>query len=542
VSGPVADPEKDPIIEAVPVKRPTVSDAPHRLHPLSWMFTLVSRLKVLVVPAVLVLVMRRGGLDASNWINDPLLWAPLLGGSGVGLASIWQYLTYRYGIGEDALVVRSGLLERSLRVIPFARIHNVGIEQTLLHRIFRVAKVRLESAGSERPEAEMEVLAIDDALALEALIRRRAGTVQKVAPATDVGSDQEVPPAGGDLGAQAGPATNVLFALSLKETLLLGLLSHRGFVAVGAAFGALASLPGDLFTRLITPAALRLSEQLAVNWVVLVLSALQALGIGYLAVKVLSVIVTLVQDFRFRLSEEERRLTTEKGLLSIIRASVSRRRIQSWTQRSTLFMRMMGRSTLSIDIASRQAGEEARHSVSTLIPLASPQTCASLVDHLLPGAGFSSLVFSSIPLGAWWRRAIGGLAFAMLVAGILLGFAIAGRLSFTWALLALLLLPWSLFRAYREAQEASWALTSQLVVIRSGWPTRIVRVAELDKLQALSINRSILDRRFGTATVHLDTAGAAPGTGLQLRYLPVDKAMTLHRHLAAELSRRPLRW
>lgn len=542
MSGPVVDPEEEPIIEAVPARRPTVSDAPHRLHPLSWLFTLLSRLKVLLVPALVVLVMRRDDLSWSNWMDDPLLWAPLLGGSGVGLASLWQFLTYRYGIGEDALVIRSGVLERSLRVIPFARIHNVGIEQTLLHRLFRVAKVRLESAGSEKPEAEMEVLAIEDALALEALVRRRGGAAKTVATTTTPSETAEVQ-AGveGDAPARAATAVSeTLFALSLRETLLLGLLSHRGFVAVGAAFGALASIPGDLFGRLLTPVASGLSEQLAVGWVIFALSALPGIAVGYLAIKVLSVAVTLVQDFNFKLTEEERRLTTQRGLLSIIRASVSRRRIQSWTQRTTLLMRLMGRSALSIDIASRQSGEEARHSVSSLVPLATPETCEALVDHLLPEAGFGSLSYHQIPTRSWWRRALWGVVSAMLVAGALIVFA--GPYRYLGPLLALLWVPYTLTRAWKEAQVAAWARGPELIAIRSGWPTQIVRFAEIDKLQAISLRRSVLDRRFGTATLFLDTAGASPGTGLQLRYLPLEEARTLQRELGQELARRPLRW
>src|SRR5690606_31865235 len=256
------------------------------------MFTLVSRLKVLVVPAVLVLVMRRGGLDASNWINDPLLWAPLLGGSGVGLASIWQYLTYRYGIGEDALVIRSGLLERSLRVIPFARIHNVGIEQNLLHRLFRVAKVRLESAGSEKPEAEMEVLDLEAALALEALVRRRGAASGAVATATDDQDTGTLPaerldsaPGTVPLPAHAESGAQPLFTLTLKENLLLGLLSHRGMVAVGALIGALASLPGNLFGETLSELGRRAFGELELGWRILLLSTVQLVVLGLLAIK-----------------------------------------------------------------------------------------------------------------------------------------------------------------------------------------------------------------------------------------------------------------
>ena len=59
------------------------------------------------------------------------------------------------------------VLARNRREIPFARIHNVTVHQNVLHRLFGVAELRLESAGGVRPEAEMRVLKLDQALALQ---------------------------------------------------------------------------------------------------------------------------------------------------------------------------------------------------------------------------------------------------------------------------------------------------------------------------------------------------------------------------------------
>ena len=155
------------------------------------------------------------------WASE---WWPLIGVAALVAAAVWRYVTYRYGIGEDALVVRSGRLERSLRVIPFARIHNVAIEQSLLHRLFGVASVRLESAGGKTPEAEMRVLRLEDALALEALVRHRASP-GAAAPSTQEARVQE-------------PAAPVLLALPPGEEDGGGGLPHRASsVEVAAAPG-----------------------------------------------------------------------------------------------------------------------------------------------------------------------------------------------------------------------------------------------------------------------------------------------------------------
>ena len=140
--------------------------ADRRLHPMSWLFVLVQHLRQYIVPLLILIFLGRGDRNE--------LWS-LIGVGVLVLFSLWRYFTYRYGVGANGLVVRSGLLNRSLRVIPFVRIQNVGVHQTVLHRLFGVAEVRLESAGGKEPEAQMRVLKLADALALETLVRRRGG-------------------------------------------------------------------------------------------------------------------------------------------------------------------------------------------------------------------------------------------------------------------------------------------------------------------------------------------------------------------------------
>ena len=139
------------------------TDAPERrLHPWSWLFVLLQQLKQFIFPLIALLVFgARKSDDGDPW----LAFAPVIGIAVLVVLAILQYFTYRYVIGRDGLTVREGLLHRSRREIPFSRIHNVVVHQSLLHRVFGVAEVRLESAGGQKPEAQMRVLGLRDALA-----------------------------------------------------------------------------------------------------------------------------------------------------------------------------------------------------------------------------------------------------------------------------------------------------------------------------------------------------------------------------------------
>ena len=135
-----------------------------RLHPMSWLFVLLQQLKQFVIPLLVLLFLGRGDRNQ--------LWS-LVAVIALVVVALWRYLTFRYRITGDSVIIDSGVLQRSRRQVPFSRIHNVAIHQSLLHRLFDVAEVRLESAGGEKPEAEMRVLRLADAIALEALVRRR---------------------------------------------------------------------------------------------------------------------------------------------------------------------------------------------------------------------------------------------------------------------------------------------------------------------------------------------------------------------------------
>jgi putative membrane protein len=259
--------------------------------------------------------------------------------------------------------------------VPFRRIHNVTLHRNVLHRFFGVAEVRLESAGGVKPEAEMRVLRLADAQALEALVRRE------------------------------------------------GLL-HR------------------------------------------------------------------------------------------------------WLQRRSL----------DVDTAVAEQQNQPR-ALRELAPIATPAECDALIEHLLPNGQWSRLPWRSLPLRHWWRMLLPSVPWVLL-ASAALGWRFGG-----WGALALLWLPWSAFAAYRRMRRAGYALGPELVAVRGGWINRHWRFAELDKLQALQLTRSPLDRRCGTATLWLDTAGAgAMAPPLRIRFLPQSEAHALYVRLGREIAHRRLRW
>lgn len=486
--------------------------ADRRLHPMSWLFVLIQHLKQFIVPLLILVFAGRG--DRNELYS-------LIGVGLLVLAALWRYFTYRYGVGPNGLVVRSGLLNRSLRVIPFVRIQNVAVHQTVLHRVFGVAEVRMESAAGKEPEAQMRVLTLADAMALETLVRRR----------------------GADPAQAVEERADSLLRLSPAEVLRLGLVSNGGLVLVGAGIAAALQTVPD-FNGRVPERVLRGG----MHWLFgrvegyhldaggYALLAAATIALVAVALKTLSVTLALLRYYGFDLSEQGRRLTAERGLLARWRTTVPRRRIQAWTLEEGVLHRLLKRRRLAVDTVGADEHDEGR-ALKELAPIASPQTCDRLIAHLLPHARWDALEWRALPNAAWWRLFLPDMPWTVLAA-----FALYWHLG-SWSLLALLWLPWSAFKAQRRARRMGYAMNAELVAVREGWWRRHWRFAELDKLQALQLTRSPLDRRCGTATLWLDTAGAgALSPPLRIRFLPADEARRLYDRLAGALAGRPLRW
>jgi putative membrane protein len=498
-------------VPAEPVIAEATTPPERRLHPLSWLFVLLQQLKQFIVPLLALFLFKQGDRNE--------LW-PLIGVGVLALVSVWRYFTYRYHIDADRLVIRSGVLQRSLRVIPFARIHNVAVHQSLLHRVFGVAEVRLESAGGQKPEAQMRVLTLADALALEALVRRSANAAA---------SAVETPTEG-----------DTLLQLPPMEVLRLGLVSNRGLLVLGGAFAAASQMSPRLLPNLFEQWGRGLFGWVGQHHFAPAQYALAAASfvlVFVLLLRLFSIVLALLQYYGFRLDRNGRRLTVERGLVTRLRTSTSTRRIQAWTLREVLLQRLHKRRSLGIDSAVAEQHDHQQRTLRELAPIATAQRCDDLVRELLPRANWPPASWQPVHRRAWLRLCLPGVLLALCAAtGLYWRFG-------SWGLLALSWLPWALFSARQQARRSGYALDAVLVAVRGGWWSRYWRFAELDKLQGLQLTQSPFDRRYGMATLWLDTAGAgALSPPLRIRYIAEADARALFEHLGAQVARRRLRW
>jgi len=497
-----------------------------RLHPLSVLFLVGAAARNLLVPGLLVLF-----AGWSAWGFEPWLMLALVPYTAAALLRCW---TFSYGLADDELVIRSGLVFRNERHIPYLRIQNVDLVQNPLHRLLGVAEVVLETAGGQEPEARIRVLSL---AAADELRRRLAEARGR--PAADVAPDE-------------APVERVLLELPLGELLRCGLVHNRGLVAIAAAwgllweFGLLDRIQRDMFGTPVlagrgffrsllagAPDAPRLTPS-GVG-----LAALAALGLLAL-VPVLSMGWSMVKLYGFKLTAAEGNLKLGYGLLTRVAATIPPRRVQLVTVRQGPLCRWLDRVTIQVDTAATPAegdGQAPLHR-TWLAPLIRSADVARLLAAIDPALD---------PARAEWRRVDPRarrriLRRWLIVAGVA-GVALTPLLG-PWALLVpAALVPLALVDSRRQVETLGYALTPGAILFRSGWVWRRLGAAPYGKIQALTLAASPLDRRARMRRLRVDTAGAGSSTArIDIPYLEETVAASLFDGLGEEAARTALRW
>jgi putative membrane protein len=496
-----------------------------RLHPISILFRLAAHVRALLVPGLVVLVTA----GSTGW-GDWQVWAMLLV-VPYALVSTAQYFSFRYRYEPSEMVVRTGLIFRNERHVPYARIQNLDAVQNLAHRLFGVMEVRVQTGAGAEPEATMRVL---PAAAFEEMRQRVFG-------------------GGGGAGAPdedaslAAPAGDVLLRLPPRELMLFGVIQSRGLVAIAAGFGVIWEL--GLFDRAmswIQPDSGRgIARQIVRAWfgrgglplgrIALMIAAFAAL---LLILRLLSAGLALVRLHGFTLTRIGEDLRTECGLLTRVVATIPLRRVQTLTIREGPLHRLFGRVSVRVETAGGSGADATAAQREWLAPIVSRAGLPALVQTVQPGLDLSAVVWRPAHPRAFRRAVKMPVAVSLAVALWLV------PLLWWWdAIVLAALLAWSVAAARGYVARLGWSVTDDAVLFRSGWLWRQVSVARFNRIQAVALHESPFDRRARMARVRVDTAGAgAASHRVDVRYLPRQTADDLYGRLATEAARTTFRW
>ncbi|MEM7477974.1 MAG: PH domain-containing protein, partial [Planctomycetota bacterium] len=227
---------------------------PRFLHPSSVIFEAASKVRQFIIPALV------GVFGASQGAFWGIGIACMIFGGSLA-ATLIRYFTLRYGIEGSEFLVKEGFLFKRNRSVPIRKIQNVDLVQNVLHRIFGVAEVRIETAAGTEPEAILRVLTKSQIEELRAAIFGEEVALEHEQDAAPIDSQtliSEQAESSAQLAATGAEESHVaavanaanqtsatgrrsvvqdLYSIPSKTLILAGFLSNRGAVLIGVLVG-----------------------------------------------------------------------------------------------------------------------------------------------------------------------------------------------------------------------------------------------------------------------------------------------------------------
>jgi putative membrane protein len=396
------------------------------------------------------------------------------------------------------------LLGRNYRRLPINRIKKVSLQQSALQRVLGVASISMATVAAQEPEVALEVVDLKTAVAMEILI---SGNNRTDADAV---------------------RSELILKMPLDDVIRLGTISPKSFAIL--ALTALAFFPSRPDRYI--PAAQALFDD-TLKPMGAVVAAIVLVVALLLASRLVSVAMALLQYHGFRLSKTGPLFTVERGLLTRWRTHVSQHRIQKLTMHEGPMHRWLKRRSVKA-VTTEPPG--LHRLFRSLAPLAPAPVCESLIGAVFPGSRWSSMA---------WNKPHASIAprlFLPLVALISPAIMAIGWATENWKLPALLLCAVAGWLAWKQAGYAGYAFDGDVIAVRDGYWFKRWRIARLDRLQALALSRSPMDRLFGTSTLQLDIpSNQAWARAFSIRFLPERDASHLFDRIGSLLPKKKLR-
>lgn len=467
-----------------------------KLSPLSVPYRVLERAGGIVGTALALLF-----ADVSTASFPGFRLVVLFGAVAAGVLAIGyevvRYRRYRVRLAAEGLSIRSGVVGLRQREIPYERIQTVDLSQNPVHRLLGIAVLNVETAGGSQSEASVRFLDVADARQLRQDLQVR----------TDETGDR---------------APEDLFALDGRELALAGLVSFDLRVPGLLLFFVTALAP---VIRPFLPG----HDGLAVA-----LFGLSILAVGTLLFSwIAGMAITVSNFYGFRLGRVGDELVYERGLLRRHTGSIPLDKVQTLTIDENPLKRLAGYATLAIETAGYSPGQRGSHGSEAAVPLATRERVLSLAHEI---DDFGEPAFERPPRRVRRRYAIRYLLVLGVVAALLYGVtaAIGGGDLPLWPVA--LVVPVVPVAAHLKWANRGYWLGPDHVVTRNGFWKRQTKVVPYYRIQTVIERRTVFQRRWGLATVVVDTAGSLSIVAHDSKAVDVDAATAVR--LREELEER----
>lgn len=507
----------------------------NRLHPLAALLSAIGSIRDFLLPLIILIITQLSRSSGSSvqmyWRLIPIVLVVLL--SIIG--GVWSWYVFRYGTADGKLFVYRGVLFKKRQYIPFERIQSVDLTEGILHRMFGLVKVQVQTAGGGKPEAVLSAVTKDEAARLQRELRSRAH-LKSVEEEMDTEGeaanwDQAQP------SASPGQSVPVTFEAENADT---ARSANRDEIAgfsgyVGEHNAPTKKLPfAKLFIAGLTSASLGLAFSLLLAFVTQVdelfpnLVPYQYFGsVGFwsilpfllifilLVAAALAIVLAILRFANFQITRQEDDLIIERGLLEKRKVTLPLKRIQAIRIVEEPAWQPFGLAAVHVE--SVGYGNEKGES-TLMFPLLHRKEIGEFLKTFAPKfAPVEEFAFRKLPAKAW-----PGYVLPMPL------FLAAGSTALTywtnWGWVGWLLCGVYLLLGWWRYKSAGWQVEEDQLLLRFRSVTRSTVIIPRHRLQSFDVGRNPLQLRRGLSSIEAVVASGAAGAYFKLKGLLLEEA------------------
>lgn len=436
-----------------------------RLHPATIFFTLIKTFKELIFTiGISFFALKDFGL-MYFLVGTCAIIAVIL------LFNTLSWYKYTYWVEDAELRIEYGIFVRKKRYISKNRIQSIDLTQSVVHRLFKLVKVNIETAGSGLgTEASLKAVKLQVGEAL----REELKTFQKANPLQDE-SAEEV-----ELNQPSEKITTKQLFLAGTTSGSIGIL----FVVMSIVFSDLGQyIPDDYYEN--TFQALIGSTILIITFLVIIL---------LLFMWLVGIAGTMIKYGNFTITKSKDELFITRGLLEKKQTTIPLRRIQALEINESLIRQPLRYVTVHAVVAGGSVKKDENLS-TILFPIMKRSEVDDFLDKFLPDYVSERANLKRLPAQAKRFYVIRS-TIVLIVAIIAMLFFIP---QFIWAPLVVLLV--SLGMGLLRYKDAGFRINQDQLTIRYRILNRTTVILFHKRIQSFERKQHIFQQRATVATV-----------------------------------------
>lgn len=467
-----------------------MSDA-KRLHPITILFNMLNSIKRLLFLFIVLLL--TDGFSIYFFIFFAII---------LGVAFAFGFIAWRrfsYSVTDDALYLEYGIFKRTKRTISKNRIQSIDLTETIVHRMFNLVKVQIETAGGgPNAEASLQAVTLVEGSNLREVLKNGVGSKEEVKEKKQF----------------------TIKKITMPRLAFAGLTSGGVGIVLGFFVAVLLEFEDLVSEKMYN----RVFEWLSSTSIfILLLLGLILVTIIWL----LGVLWVMIRYGGFTIKRMDNELLITRGLLERKQVTIPLHRIQAIGIEENIFRQPFGYATVFAEIAGSRAEGELLDS-TVLFPLLHKREIPNFVRTFLKEFSFEEEQLR------WKKPTERAIPFYLIRSSFI--FLLAGLVvyaffpKFVWIPITFFVL--SIILGWFNYKDAGYILMDERLIIRYRFIKRVTIQLYHNRIQAFEKRQNAFQKKLGLASMQVSIIHNLGGRHIQTKDIDEEQINKINETLS----------